>query len=156
MFVTTEILFINPELNEINIFTKNTQLQCNQKFGYDYSSKVIVKCIVKFVDKKENKRKNFMIEYENIIGKENKISHSSKGVIKFIRALELTIRLQGRIHKNVNASLNCDGIPILWIKQNLKMAHDEGYKYNQYCRIRYVHHFTSCNGCFLLHNFISI
>ena len=61
----------------------------------------------------------------------------SKGTIKIIKALELTIRVPGRIQKNiVNAYLKCDGLPILWKKQYLKMAHDEGYKYNQHCRMR--------------------
>ena len=77
-------------------------------------------------------------------------------MIKFIRALDLTIRIQGRIHKSiVNAYLKCDGIPILWKKTLLKKSHDEVYKYNQPC-MRYVHDFTSCNGCFWLCNFITI
>ena len=74
---------------------------------------------------------------------------SSKGMIKFIRALKLTNRMQGRIHKNiVNAYIKCDGIPIIWKKHDLKIVHDEGYKYNQHCCMRYIHDFTSCNGCF--------
>ena len=90
-----------------------------------------------------------MIEHENIIGKVNKIVQSPKGMVKFIRALGLTIGIQGRIHENnVNAYLNCDGIPTLWKKHYLKMVYDEGYKYNQHCRMRYVHDFTGCNGCF--------
>ena len=40
-----------------------------------------------------------MIEHENIIGKVNKIMQSPQGMIKFIRALGLTIRIQGRIQK---------------------------------------------------------
>ena len=68
-----------------------------------------------------------MIEHENIIGKVNKIMQSSEGMIKFIRALELTITIQERIHKNfVNAYLKCDGIPILWKRYYSKMVHDEG------------------------------
>ena len=66
-----------------------------------------------------------MIEQGNINGKVNKIMQSSKETIKFIRALELTIRIQGRIHKNlVDAHLNCDGIPILWKMHNSKTADD--------------------------------
>ena len=81
--------------------------------------------------------KNFMIEHENIIGKVNKIMQSSKGMIKCFRGLELTIRIQGRIHKNVvNAYLKCDGIPILWKKHYLKMAQNGGYKYNKHCHLR--------------------
>ena len=56
-------------------------------------------------------------------------------MIKFIRVFELTIRIQGRIHKNiVNAFLKCDGILILWKKHYSKMVPAEGYKYNQHCR----------------------
>ena len=52
-----------------------------------------------------------MIEHKNIIGKVNKIMLSFKGMIKFIRVLELTIR-------------------ILWKKHYLNVVHYEGYKYN--------------------------
>ena len=58
-----------------------------------------------------------MIKHENINGKVNEILQSSKGMTKFIRALELTIRLQGSTHKTiVNAYLKCDNIPMLWKK----------------------------------------
>ena len=47
-----------------------------------------------------------MIEHESIIGKVDKKMQSSKGMINFIRAFELTIIIQGRIQKNiVNAYL---------------------------------------------------
>ena len=56
-----------------------------------------------------------MIEHENIIGKVNKRLQSSKGMIKLIRVLELTIRKQGKNHKKiVIAYLECDGFPIIW------------------------------------------
>ena len=58
-------------------------------------------------------------------------------MIKFNKALELTIRIQGRIHKIiVNDYSKSDDTPIIWKKHYLKMAHDEGYKYNQHCRKR--------------------
>ena len=85
----------------------------------------------------------------NIIGKVTKIIQSSKGMIEFIRALELRIRIQGRIHKNVlNACLKCDCIPISWKKHYSKIAHDRYYKHNQHCRESHFHYFTICNGCF--------
>ena len=111
-----------------------------EKYECNYYTEVNVKCNVNFFDKIENKTKNIMIEHENIIGKVNEIMQSSEGMIKFIRVLELTIRIQGTIHKNIlNAYTNCDGIPIIWIKHYLKTAHDEDYIYNQHCRMRYVH-----------------
>ena len=99
MFVTAEFVYINPKLNEINNIIKNTQLDYNQKYGNDYYRKVNVKCNVRFLDKMENKTKNIMIEHMNVIGKVNKIMQSSEGIINLIRALELTIRIQGRNQK---------------------------------------------------------
>ena len=126
-----------------------------QKYKCNYYTDVNVKCNVNFCDKTENKMKNIMIQHENIIGKVNKILEWFKGLIKFIRALELTIRIQGRVHKNiVNVYSKSDGIPILWKKHYLKITHDRYYKHNQRRRMRYVHDFTRCNGCFSLCNFI--
>ena len=71
MFVTSELVYINPKLNEINKIIKDIQLEYNQKYGYNYYTKVNVKCNVKFFDKIENKTKKIMIEHENIIGKVN-------------------------------------------------------------------------------------
>ena len=36
MFVTSEAVYINPKLNEINNIIKNTQFEYNQKYSYDY------------------------------------------------------------------------------------------------------------------------
>ena len=93
-----------------------------------------------------------MIERDNIVGEVNKVMQSSKVVNKFIRALKLTIIIQGRICKNVvNAYIKCDNIPILWKKCFLEIAHDRSCEYNQHCRERHFHNFTSCksiiNGC---------
>ena len=97
----------------------------------------------------ENKTKNITIEHMNIIGRVNKIMQSSKRMNKFIRALELTIIIQGRIRRNVvNAYLKCDGIPILWKKHYSKIAHDSYCKHNQHCRESHFHGFTNFNGCF--------
>ena len=55
-------------------------------------------------DKIENKTGYIIIEHENNIRKSKKM-HSSKGFINIIRALELTLRIQGRIHKNYSKRL---------------------------------------------------
>ena len=66
-----------------------------------------------------------MIEHEIIIGKVNKIMQSPKGLIKFIRTLEITIRIEGGIHKNiVSAYIICDNVPILWKKHYARTRHD--------------------------------
>ena len=79
-----------------------------------------------------------MIEHENIIGKVNKKMQSSKGMIIFIRILELTIRIKRRIHKNImNAYLNCDKVPILWKKHYARIRHDRYYEHKQHCRESY-------------------
>ena len=90
-----------------------------------------------------------MIEHENITGKVNKIMQSSKGRIKLNIALELTITIQRRIHKNiVDAYMNCDNVPISRKKHYARIRHDRYYKHNQYCRESYFHNFTNCYRSF--------
>ena len=72
-----------------------------QKYECNCYTEVNVKCNVNFFDKRENKAKNILIEHENIIGKVNKIMQLSKGMIMFIRVFELTIRIHGKVHKNI-------------------------------------------------------
>ena len=154
MFITAEFVLINPKLNEIYNNIKNTQLEYNQKYGYNYYAKVDGKFNVKFFDKIENKTKNFMIEHENIIGKVNQKMQSSIGMNEFIRALKLIIKIQGKIHKNiVNVHLKCDGIPIIWKKHYSKVVHDRFHKHNLHCLESHFHDFTKCNGCFWLYKF---
>ena len=89
-----------------------------------------------------------MIEHENFIGKVNKLMQSTEGMIEFVRAFELTIRTQGRIHKKiVKVYLRCDRDPILWKKRYSKIAHDRYYKHNLHCRESCFHNFIRCNGC---------
>ena len=84
MFVTSEIVYNNLKLNEINNYIKNTQLEYNQKYGYDYYREVNVKCNVKFFDKIENKTKNIVIEHMTVIGKLNKKCNRLKGWLHFL------------------------------------------------------------------------
>ena len=149
MFIPAEFVFLKPKLNEINNIIKNTQLECNQKYGYNYYAKVDVKCNIKVFHKIKKKTKIFMIECENVVGKVNEIMQSSKGMTKFIRALELTIRIQGKFRKNiVNVFLKCDGIPILWKKHYSKIVHDRYYKHNLHRRESHFQVFSKCKGCF--------
>ena len=59
MFVTSEFVYINPKLNEKNNNIKNTQLEYNQKYGYNFNTQINVKCIVTFFDKIENKNEKY-------------------------------------------------------------------------------------------------
>ena len=140
MIFTSEYVYNNPKLNEINNITKNTQLKYEQKDGYNYYRKVDVKCNVIFYDKIK-KTKNIIIERENIFGEVNKIMQSSKRVYKFIRALDLIIIIPGIIYENVeNMYLRCDNIPILWKKFFLKIANDREFVSNRFildCRERH-------------------
>ena len=133
---------------------KNTHHKYTRKYGCIYITEVNITCNVKCFDKTENKTKIFMIDRENVIGIVNKIMQSSEGMVEFIRVLELTIRIQERIQKNVHANLKCDNIPILWKKHYLTIAHDGSCKFNQNCREKYFHDFTSCNGCIWKNSYI--
>ena len=65
-------------------------------------------------DKIKNETKNNTIECYNVVGGKNKVMQSSSGFMKFIRAIELIIIIQGRLYKNVvNAYSKCDNIPKL-------------------------------------------
>ena len=59
-------------------------------------------------------------------------------MVKIIIARELTIRIKGRIHKNIiKAHINCDNVPILWKKHYKRIGHDRFYKRCQHFRENY-------------------
>ena len=105
------------KLDETRNIVENTILEYEQKDGVAYRKSVKVKCVAEFLDEIKNKTGNETIERYNIIGELNEIMQSPKGVIKFIRVIELKITVQGRIYKYVLYHyLECENIPILWKK----------------------------------------
>ena len=137
LVVTREYVWINPNLNEIKNIIKNTHLEYEQKYGYHYNRDVIVKCSVEFFDKK-NETIIILIECYNVFGKIQKVMQSSHIFMKFIRAFELILRIQGRIYENVEiVSLEGDNVRILWKKCFMKIANIRervAHRFNQYCR----------------------
>ena len=56
MIVTSEYVYNNIKLDEIRGVIKNTRLEYDRNNGVNYCRKLKVKCIVKFLDKKRNKK----------------------------------------------------------------------------------------------------
>ena len=56
---------------------------------------VKISCVAEFLDKIKNETKRLTIQRYNILGELNKIMESSKGMIKFIRVIELKIIIKG-------------------------------------------------------------
>ena len=64
MIVTSEYIFLNPELNEKNDNLANTQQEFDRKYGHFYCRKIDVRCNIK-LDKVEKKQK--ILRLSNII-----------------------------------------------------------------------------------------
>ena len=129
----------------MNINIKNIELNYEQKFGYNFYRKADVECIVIFYPKIKNKTQSITIERGNFFGEVKKIMQSSKGVFKFIRALDFIIIIHGIFYKNVeNMYLRCDIIPIFWRKTLLKIGNDREFVSNRFildCRERHFFNF---------------
>ena len=102
-------------------------------------------------DKLKNKTINITIERYNIVGGVNKVMQLSKGLYKFIRAIELIIIIQGRNFKNVvNTYLSSENVPILWRKIFIKVANYKNNVYNRPKRI--IQHCCQKHFCNLIKN----
>ena len=111
MIVTSEYIFINPKLNEINDIIKNTQREHKQKYGDILCRKIEVKCNVKLLDETKNKTKKIMImNYRGV----RKTIVASNGVYEFVKVGTLSFLIGGTIYKNIYTK--CNNIPILWKK----------------------------------------
>ena len=136
MIVTSEIVFINPKLDEITDIIKNTQLEHDKKYGDNYCRKIGVRCNINFFDKIENKTKNFTIKHYHVHYGINKTVIASRGKHGLVKPNKLIILIEGNIYKNViNTYLKCK-IPILWRKFFLKIANNKDYVY-YFCNNRY-------------------
>ena len=82
MITNSEYIFSNLEEEETNKFIKNTLLEHDQRFGYNYNKKVNVKCNAKFFDRTKNETKKITFECCNVLRAIYKIMQSSAGSIK--------------------------------------------------------------------------
>ena len=104
-------------MNETRNIVENTPLEYEQKYRADYLKSIKVKCVAEFLDKTENETKIKTIEGYNNIGELTEVIQSSKGMIKFVRIIEIKIVIKGRIYKDVlDHYLECENNPILWKK----------------------------------------
>ena len=51
MFLTSELVYIIPKPNETNKIKENTQLEYNQKYGYNYYTKLTLNVMLNFLIK---------------------------------------------------------------------------------------------------------
>ena len=129
---TTEYVYNNIKLNKTRNIVEKTIEEYQSKYGYNYYRKVNVKCNVNFFDKKENKMKDIMIECYNFIGEVDQIMQTSKGMLKFIRIIELKIIIEGVKNENVlNLHLKSENIPIIWKKIFIKFTNNRNNQFIQ-------------------------
>ena len=137
----SEYVYNNIKLNETHNIIENTLLEYERKCGYNYNRTCEIICITKFLDKIKNETKNITLTCYNIIGGINKIMQSTKGMCKFIRVIELKIKIQGRIYNNIiNIYLRSENVPISWKIFFVKIANKRDNRLkviNQQCRERH-------------------
>ena len=92
MIVTSEYIYNNPELNELNDIIEKTRLEHDQRYGIDYGSVVKIKFDVKFFGKIKNKTKTFTTKFieKSIIASQNKY--------EMIKIDKLSISIDGKIY----------------------------------------------------------
>ena len=125
MIVTSEYVCNNIKLNETRNIVKNTLLEYEKKYGFNWNRVVKVEFVTKFLDKSTNETKIIPFESSKIIGKVYKIMQSSKGICKFIKIIQLKIIIDGKVYKNLtDIYLRCDNIPTLWKKFFVRIANE--------------------------------
>ena len=128
--VTSENIFINAKLSEINDIMKNTRLEYDQQYGEHYCREIEVRCNFKFFDEIKNKTKNFTIKHYHLHGI-NKTIVASQGRYELFKPNKLIILVQGIISKNViNTYMKFNNFPTLWIIFFIKNAKNSDYVYN--------------------------
>ena len=100
MIVTSEYIFLNPELNEMSDIIANTRREYDRKYGDYYCRKIEVRCNLKCFDKIKYKTKNITIQHYHLHGT-NKTIVASQGRYESIKPNKLIILIEGNISKNV-------------------------------------------------------
>ena len=93
IIVTSEYIFMNRKLNEINDLLKNARLENDRKYGDNYCRKIKVIYNCKFFDKIKNKTKNITIKHYHLHGL-NKTMIASQGRYEIIRPNKLNFLIE--------------------------------------------------------------
>ena len=148
MIVTSEYIFLNPKLNEINDNIKNTQLENIRKHGDNYCRKIEVRCNIENFDKTKNKTKNVTIKHYHIPNGKNKTINASQGRYEINKRNKLIILLEGNIYKNVlNTCMKCKNLPKIWRKFFSNIANNRDYVY-KFCKRPYIRLHQHCREWF--------
>ena len=126
------------------ILWKNTLEDYERKYGFNYRRLVKVKCIPEFLDKIKNEIKNITIDRYNIIGEMNKKMQSSKGMIKFIKVIQVKIIIEGKIYNNIiDICFKSGCMPMFWKKFYIKIINERNDKAQRFlqncCEKNYCH-----------------
>ena len=112
--ITSEYDYNFIKLDETRNIVEKTEEDCRRKYNANCETKKVI-CVFEFLDKiKKNETKSITINSENNIKKINKAIRLSKGVLKFVRLIELKIILKARTLDNLYHLLTCENCPILW------------------------------------------
>ena len=85
---TSEYVSNNTKLDETPDIVEYVEEDCRQKYNANCWAKEIV-CVVQFLDKIKNETKTITINCELNFKKISRIMQSSKGVLMFVRNIEL-------------------------------------------------------------------
>ena len=111
--VTSEYIFINRKY-EIKDIIKNTRLEYDGEYGYEYCRKIEVRCNIEIFDKIKNKTKKVTIKPYHLHGI-NKTMIASQGRYELIEPNKSIISIEGSISKNViNTYTKSNNFPRLW------------------------------------------
>ena len=143
MILTSEYVYNIFKLNETQNIIEITLEEYERKYAFNYNRVIKDYCIAEFLDKK-NETKSITIDRYNIIGEVNKIMQSSKGMIKFIRVVQVKVILEGKFYKNIKDIYFKSGcMPILWKKFYIKITNDRNDKAKRFiqncCEKHYCH-----------------
>ena len=126
MIITSGYVYNNLKLTETRNIVENTLEERKQKYSGNYPRSVKVECVATFLDKIKNETKNITINSYIIIGELKKIMQSSKGMINFIRVIQVINIIESRIRiYDIVLSdfcLECENNLILWKKNFMRIV----------------------------------
>ena len=104
-------------MNEIRNIIQDTLGKYSEEFGFSIHREEKVKCIAQFYDKINKETKIIIINRFNIVAELNRIMQKSRGLVKLVGVIELTVVIEGRINKNImNMYFKSGCMPVLWKK----------------------------------------
>ena len=113
MIDTSEYIFSDPKLDEINDFIKNTRLEHHKETERIKVEKLRLDVTLKILIKQKTKQKNITVKHYHVRYGKNKTMIASQGRYELIEPNKLIILIESFYKNIINTYLNCI-IPFLW------------------------------------------